>query len=419
MIFISSVVGLSGGAGQANYSSSKAGLVGLARSVARELGSRNITANVVAPGFVDTDMTRALPEARRDEILEPGAAAPVRRAERGRRGRRVSRLRPGRLHHRRGRSRSMAGSAWATDSTRAPPRGASAGSDPAPTEPRIIKGDEGRAMTGEFGTGLLAGKNLLITGVITEASMAFHTARLAQEQGATVVLTGYGRMSLVERIATRLPRAAPVVELDVTDQAQLDQPRRPGVATSSRGWTACCTRSASRRPPRSAASSWRRPWEDVATTLHTSAFSLKSLAVAASAADDRRRQHRRAGLRRPPGVARLRLDGRGQGGARVDRAVPGARPGPQGIRVNLVAAGPIRTMAAKSIPGFGDLEDAWTHRAPLGWDTSDPTPVARACVALLSDLFPATSGSMIMVDGGFHALGFSAAEVQRPAAGAT
>jgi len=69
MIFISSVVGLSGGAGQANYSSSKAGLVGLARSIARELGSRNITANVIAPGFVDTDMTRALPEARRTEII--------------------------------------------------------------------------------------------------------------------------------------------------------------------------------------------------------------------------------------------------------------------------------------------------------------------------------------------------------------
>jgi 3-oxoacyl-[acyl-carrier protein] reductase len=76
MIFISSVVGLSGGAGQANYSSSKAGLVGLARSIARELGSRNITANVVAPGFVDTDMTRSLPEARRTEII---AQVPLRR----------------------------------------------------------------------------------------------------------------------------------------------------------------------------------------------------------------------------------------------------------------------------------------------------------------------------------------------------
>ena len=69
MIFISSVVGLTGSAGQVNYAASKAGLVGLARSIARELGSRAITANVVAPGFVETDMTAALPEERRTELL--------------------------------------------------------------------------------------------------------------------------------------------------------------------------------------------------------------------------------------------------------------------------------------------------------------------------------------------------------------
>jgi meromycolic acid enoyl-[acyl-carrier-protein] reductase len=273
-------------------------------------------------------------------------------------------------------------------------------------------------MTGEFGTGLLAGKNLLITGVITEASMAFHTARLAQEQGASVVLTGYGRMSLVERIAARLPRAAPVVELDVTDQAQLASladrvsdfvPRLDGVLHSI-GFA-----------PATALGGvfLETTWEDVATTLHTSAFSLKSLAVAAS------------GLMTDGGsIVGMDFDARqawpaydwmGVAKAALESTARYlARDlGPRGIRVNLVAAGPIRTMAAKSIPGFGDLEDAWTHRAPLGWDTSDPTPVARACVALLSDLFPATTGSMIMVDGGFHALGFSAAEVQRPAAGAT
>jgi 3-oxoacyl-[acyl-carrier protein] reductase len=70
MIFISSVVGLLGSAGQVNYAASKSGLVGLARSIARELGSRGITANVVAPGFVDTDMTRALSEERRAEITK-------------------------------------------------------------------------------------------------------------------------------------------------------------------------------------------------------------------------------------------------------------------------------------------------------------------------------------------------------------
>jgi NAD(P)-dependent dehydrogenase (short-subunit alcohol dehydrogenase family) len=70
MIFISSVVGLYGGAGQVNYAASKAGLVGIARSITRELGTRNVTANVVAPGFIETDMTTSLPEARKAEILK-------------------------------------------------------------------------------------------------------------------------------------------------------------------------------------------------------------------------------------------------------------------------------------------------------------------------------------------------------------
>lgn len=272
-------------------------------------------------------------------------------------------------------------------------------------------------MTDQLGTGLLSGKNLLITGVITEASMAFHTARLAQQQGATVVLTGFGRLSLVERIAKRLPEPAPVVELDVTDQAQLGTladrvgaivPRLDGVLHSI-GFA-----------PATALGGvfLETSWEDVATTLHTSAFSLKSLAVACLPLmtdggsvvgldfDARQAWPAYDWM----GVAKAALESTARYLARD--------LGKQRIRVNLVAAGPIRTMAAKSIPGFGDLENAWTDRAPLGWDTSDPTPVARACVALLSDLFPATSGSMVMVDGGFSALGFSADEIRRPAGGA-
>lgn len=264
-------------------------------------------------------------------------------------------------------------------------------------------------MTSTLGTGLLAGKNLLVTGVITEASMAFHSARLAQEMGATVVLTGYGRLSLVERIARRLPAPAPVVELDVTDQAQLESladrvrehlPGLDGVlhsigfapATALGGSFLDC------------------PWEDVATTVHTSAYSLKALAVAALplmaggsivGLDFDARQAWPA--YNWMGVAKAALES-------VTRYL--ARDlGPRGIRVNLVSAGPIRTMAARSIPGFADLESGWNGRAPLGWDTSDPTPVARAVCALLSDLFPATTGSMVMVDGGFHALGLGTDEV--------
>jgi enoyl-[acyl-carrier protein] reductase I len=62
-------------------------------------------------------------------------------------------------------------------------------------------------------------------------------------------------------------------------------------------------------------------------------------------------------------------------------------------------------MAAKSIPGFEAFEDVWGERAPLGWDIKDPEPVAKACVALMSDYFPATTGEMLHVDGGFHAVG--------------
>ena len=257
--------------------------------------------------------------------------------------------------------------------------------------------------------GLLDGKRLLITGVITDASLAFHAAKIAQEQGAQVVLTGFGRLWLVERIAQRLPQPAPVVELDVSDQAQLDsladrvvehlRPRRP-------------------RPRRGAALHRLRPadlpgrgrflnapWEDVATTIQVSAYSFKSLATAAlpllgrgSSIVGMDFDNRQAWPAYDwMGVAKSTLES-------VTRYL--ARDlGPQGIRVNLVAAGPVRTMAAKSIPGFSAFEDAWDGRAPLGWDVNDPVPVAKTVCALLSDWLPVTTGSMVWADGGFHAVG--------------
>jgi enoyl-[acyl-carrier protein] reductase I len=268
----------------------------------------------------------------------------------------------------------------------------------------------GAAPAGGLGSGLLAGKNLLVTGVITEASMAFHTARLAQQQGATVVLTGYGRMSLVERIAQRLPQPAPVIELDVTDRAHLDSlaDRVSGQVDRIDG-----VLHAIAYAPATALGGvfLDTPWEDVATAVHTSAYSLKSLAVAV-----------RPLMTGGGSIVGLDFDARQAWPAYDWMGVAKAALesvcrylardlGPQGIRVNLVSAGPIRTIAALSLPGVAALEYAWTDRAPLGWDTSDPTPVARACVALLSDLFPATTGSMVMVDGGFSALGFSAKEI--------
>ena len=258
-------------------------------------------------------------------------------------------------------------------------------------------------------TGLLAGKRLLVTGVITDASIAFHVARVAQEQGAQVVLTGYGRLNLVERIANRLPQPAPVVELDVSSHAQreslADRVREhlggedaglDGVLHSIAFAPASCL---------GEGAFLTAPWEDVATTLQVSAYSFKALTVAClpllSAGssivgmdfDNRQAWPAYDWM----GVAKSALES-------VCRYL--ARDlGPRGIRVNLVAAGPVKTMAARSIPGFSAFEDVWGERAPLGWDVTDPEPVARTCAALLSDWLPSTTGEIVHVDGGLHSTG--------------
>ncbi|PZM96194.1 MAG: enoyl-[acyl-carrier-protein] reductase FabI [Actinobacteria bacterium] len=253
-------------------------------------------------------------------------------------------------------------------------------------------------------SGLLAGKRLLVTGVITEQSIAFSVAKLAQENGARVVLTGYGRMSLVERIAKRLPAEAPVIELDVTNDEHLaslaDRVREhvdglDGVVHSI-GFA----------PPSCLGGKFLdAPWEDVATALHVSTYSYKALALAALP------------LMQPGGaVVGLTFDaskawpvydwmGVAKAGLESVSRYLALHLGAKGIRSNLVSAGPLRTMAARSIPGFEKFEQVWSERAPLGWDIADQEPAARACVALLSDWFPATTGEIIHVDGGFHALG--------------
>jgi enoyl ACP reductase len=261
--------------------------------------------------------------------------------------------------------------------------------------------------------GLLDGKRVLITGVITDASLAFHVARVAQEQGAQVVLTGFGRLRLVERIAQRLPQPAPVVELDVSDQGQLDSlaervtehlgddSRLDGVLHSIGFAPASCL---------GEGAFLSAPWEDVATTIQVSAYSFKALSTAllpllgrGSSIVGMDFDNRQAWPAYDwMGVAKSTLES-------VTRYL--ARDlGPQGIRVNLVAAGPVKTMAAKSIPGFAAFEDAWAGRAPLGWDVSDPLPVAKTVCALLSDWLPATTGSMVWADGGFHAIGVAPGE---------
>ncbi|WDZ84125.1 enoyl-ACP reductase FabI [Micromonospora cathayae] len=253
-------------------------------------------------------------------------------------------------------------------------------------------------------SGLLAGKRLLVTGVITDASIAFSVAKLAQENGAQVVLTGYGRLSLVERIARRLPEPAPLIELDVTNAEHLaglaDKVREhvdglDGVVHSIGFAPQSCL----------GGGFLDAPWEDVATALHVSTYSYKSLAMAALP------------LMSPGGaVVGLTFDatkawpvydwmGVAKAGLESASRYLAMHLGPKGIRSNLVAAGPLRTIAAKSIPGFEQFEESWMQRAPLGWNLTDQEPAARACLALLSDWFPATTGEIVHVDGGYHALG--------------
>jgi meromycolic acid enoyl-[acyl-carrier-protein] reductase len=253
--------------------------------------------------------------------------------------------------------------------------------------------------------GLLDGKRLLITGVITDQSIAFAVARTAQEQGAHVVLTGFGRMSLVERVGKKLPRPAAVIELDVTSDEHLaslpDRVREhvdgiDGVLHSIAFAPASCL----------GGGFLDAPWSDVATAVQVSAYSLKSLAAAALPLFGPGGGSL-VGLTFDASVAWPAYDWMGvaKAGLESTSRYLARELGPRHIRVNLIAAGPIRTMAAKSIPGFARFDDAWDGRAPLGWDNSDAEPVARAAAVLLSDWMPATTGEIVHVDGGFHAMG--------------
>lgn len=252
--------------------------------------------------------------------------------------------------------------------------------------------------------GLLDGKQILVTGVLTEASIAFHVARLAQEQGATVVLSSQARTrSLVQRISKRLPQVAPVIELDVTSDEDLAAvPDRVGEHADRLDGV---LHSIGFAPESALGGNFlNTEWADVAIALQISAYSLKSLSVAC-----------RPLLNDPAAVVGLTFDasvawpaydwmGVAKAAFESTARYLARDLGSSGVRVNLVAAGPIKTMAAKSIPGFDQFAH-WSARAPLGWDVDDPEPAARGCVALLSDWFPATSGEIVHVDGGAHAIG--------------
>lgn len=253
--------------------------------------------------------------------------------------------------------------------------------------------------------GLLEGKKIVVTGVLTDASLGFGVARLALAEGAEVVLTGFGRgLSLTERTARKLGDAIPVFELDVQDAQHLAAAREK--VAEHWGRVDGVLHSIAFAPEACLGDDFlAAQWDDVAVALHVSAYSYKALADAFLPLMG-------------PGGAFVGLDfdntvawpaynwmGVAKSALESVSRYLAKDLGPRGIRVNLVAAGPVRTMAAKSIPGFKKFEDVWGERAPLGWDINDNSAVAKACVALLSDWFPATTGEVVHVDGGYHAVG--------------
>ena len=252
--------------------------------------------------------------------------------------------------------------------------------------------------------GLLSGKNIVITGVLTDASLAFGVAKLAQEEGADIVLTGAGRaLSLTQRTARKLATPVPVFELDVTVPEHLETVRN---AVGDRwGRVDGVLHSIGFAPANCLGDDFMGvTWDDVSVAMNISAYSLKALADAFVPLMTNGGSFVGLDFDNSSawpaynwmGVAKSALESLNRYLAR--------ELGPKGIRSNLIAAGPVKTMAAKSIPGFAKFEDVWSERAPLGWNVYDSTAVAKAVVALLSDWFPLTTGEIIHVDGGFHAV---------------
>src|SRR3954468_13147718 len=255
-------------------------------------------------------------------------------------------------------------------------------------------------------TGLLDGKRILVAGVTMDSSIGFATAKVAQEQGATVLISNFGRaLGITKRIAERLRQEAPVLERDVTDDEHL-----AGLADQVRehvdGLDGVVHSIPYGNPETLLGGKFLGgPWADVAQAVQVSAYSLMSLTQACrplmSAGGSV------VGLTFDATVAWPAYDWMGvaKAGLESTSRYLARDLGPEGIRVNLVSAGPLKTLAAKAIPGFEELESMWSSRAPLGWDEKDQAPTARAVCALLSDFFGATTGEIVHVDGGFHAMG--------------
>lgn len=252
--------------------------------------------------------------------------------------------------------------------------------------------------------GLLAGKRLLVTGVLSDTSIAFQVARIAQEQGAEIVLSSFGRaLPITEAMAERLPARAPVVRLDVTDA--VDLAGLSGAVGAHLGGLDGILHSIAFAPATALGGAFlETPWEDAGTALRVSAYSFQALVSACLPilADGAAV----VGLDFDASLAWRDYDWMGVSKAALEAVTRylALYLGPRRIRVNLVAAGMVRTLAARSVPGSAGLEEIWRTRPPLPWDVTDAVPTAKACVTLLSDWLPATTGEILHVDGGLHAV---------------
>jgi meromycolic acid enoyl-[acyl-carrier-protein] reductase len=254
--------------------------------------------------------------------------------------------------------------------------------------------------------GILEGKRILVAGVTMDSSIGFAVARVAQEQGATVLVSNFGRaLGITKRIVGRLPEPAPVIELDVTDPDHLQ--RLPDqVREHVDGLDGVVHSIAYGNPETLLGGKFLQgPWDDVAQAVQVSAYSLASLTTACLPLMEGGGSV--VGMTFDASVAWPAYDWMGVAKAGLESCSRYlARDlGPRGIRVNLVSAGPLKTLAAKAIPGFEELESMWSDRSPLGWDEKDTLPTAKSVVGLLSDFFPATTGEIVHVDGGYHAMG--------------
>lgn len=255
--------------------------------------------------------------------------------------------------------------------------------------------------------GILEGKNILVTGVTMDSSIAYKVAEIAQAEGATVVVSNFGRaLGLTRRIVKRLDPQPEVIELDVTDEQHLaglpDALRAAGIERLD----GLVHSVAFANPERALGGAFMSTeWDDVSTSLHVSAYSLVSLTRACQPLFGETASV--VGMTFDARVSWPAYDWMGVSKAALESASRylARYLGPEGVRCNIVAAGPIDTIAKKAIPGAESFNDIWAGRAPLGWDATDTTPTAKAVVALLSDWFPATTGEMVHVDGGLHSTG--------------